>query len=161
MTALRILDIGDDPDFRRIPPCADPRFDHRTCDYWEDADRGARDSRQSWLTAPPPVARPARTVAPDNPFASAPREEAWNPFSTGGGAGGLAAVSGYPHLTVPMGAVRGLPVGLSFIGPAWSEAQLLGLGFAYEQASKARVTPTFVEAVEARPDVAALLVPPK
>ena len=45
--------------------------------------------------------------------------------SPGSGAGGLAAVSGYPHLTVPMGGVRGLPVGLSIIGPAWSEARLL------------------------------------
>ena len=52
----------------------------------------------------------------------------------GGGAGSLAAVAGYPHLTVPMGLVKGLPVGLSFIGPKWSEATLLSLGFAYEQA---------------------------
>ena len=48
-----------------------------------------------------------------------------------GGAGSLAAVAGYPHLTVPMGMVKGLPVGLSFIGPKWSEAQLLSLGYAY------------------------------
>jgi amidase len=54
----------------------------------------------------------------------------------GGGAGNAAAVAGYPHLTVPMGRVSGLPVGLSFVGPAWSEARLLGLGFAYEQASR-------------------------
>ncbi len=52
----------------------------------------------------------------------------------GGGAGTLAAVAGYPHLTVPMGSVAGLPVGLSFIGPAWSEARLLSLGYAFEQA---------------------------
>ena len=55
----------------------------------------------------------------------------------GGGAGQLAAVSGYPHLTVPMGEVSGLPVGLSFIGPAWSEATLLGLGYAFEQTKPA------------------------
>ncbi len=55
----------------------------------------------------------------------------------------LPAVSGYPHLTVPMGAVSGLPVGLSFIGPAWSEARLLGLGNGFEQASRARFEPTF------------------
>ena len=54
----------------------------------------------------------------------------------GGGAGSLAAVSGYPHLTVPMGAVEGLPVGLSFIGPAWSDGRLLSLGYAFEQAGK-------------------------
>ena len=59
----------------------------------------------------------------------------------GGGAGGAAAVAGYPHLTVPMGQVGGLPVGLSFVGPKWSEARLLGYGFAYEQASRARRAP--------------------
>jgi amidase len=81
--------------------------------------------------------------------------------SPGGGAGYLAAISGYPHLTVPMGAVKGLPVGLSFIGPAWSEARLLGLGYAYEAASHAQVTPTFAESVERTPAIAALLAPPK
>jgi amidase len=55
----------------------------------------------------------------------------------------LPAVSGYPHLTVPMGQVAGLPVGLSFIGPAWSEARLLSLGAGFEQATHARVAPTF------------------
>jgi amidase len=51
----------------------------------------------------------------------------------GGGVGQLAAVPGYPHLTVPMGEVSGLPVGLSLIGPAWSESTLLSLGYAFEQ----------------------------
>jgi amidase len=56
----------------------------------------------------------------------------------GGAAGDLAAVAGYPHLTVPMGEVGGLPVGLSFIGPAWAEATLLNLGFAFEQTPPGR-----------------------
>ena len=56
----------------------------------------------------------------------------------GGGTGTMAAVAGYPHLTVPMGEVSGLPVGLSFIGPAWSEATLLNLGYAFEQAGPSR-----------------------
>ena len=51
-----------------------------------------------------------------------------------GSAALLPAIAGYPHLTVPMGEVAGLPVGLSFIGPAWSEQALLALGFAFEQA---------------------------
>jgi amidase len=55
-------------------------------------------------------------------------------FFSGGGAGNLAAIAGYPHLTVPMGLVKGMPVGLSFMGPKWSEALLLSLGYAYEQA---------------------------
>ncbi|MBS0408878.1 MAG: amidase [Proteobacteria bacterium] len=52
----------------------------------------------------------------------------------GGGAGSVAAIAGYPHLTVPMGDVKGLPVGLSIIGPAWSDARVLSLGYAFEQA---------------------------
>ena len=51
-----------------------------------------------------------------------------------GAATTLPAVSGYPHLTVPMGEARDLPVGLSLIGPARSEARLLALGYAFEQA---------------------------
>lgn len=61
-----------------------------------------------------------------------------------GSASGLAAVAGYPHITVPMGQVRGLPVGLSFFGPAWSEAGLLSLAFAYEQRAPARSAPAFL-----------------
>jgi amidase len=77
----------------------------------------------------------------------------------GSGAGSLAAVAGYPHLTVPMGALKGLPVGLSFIGPKWSDAQILALGYAYEQASHAQVRPTFVRSVEEAGAVAPLLLP--
>ena len=63
----------------------------------------------------------------------------------------LPAVAGYPHLTVPMGFVDGLPVGLSFIGTAWSEARLLSLGYAFEQATKARRAPTFPATVNSSP----------
>jgi amidase len=55
----------------------------------------------------------------------------------------LPAVAGFPHLTVPMGLSSGLPVGLSFIGPKWHDHNVLKAGFAYEQLSKARVTPQF------------------
>ncbi|MDB5453923.1 MAG: Amidase [Caulobacteraceae bacterium] len=55
----------------------------------------------------------------------------------------LPAVAGYPHLTVPMGYISGLPVGLSFIGPAWTDGRLLSLGYAFEQATHARRAPTF------------------
>lgn len=67
----------------------------------------------------------------------------------------LPAVSGYPHLVVPMGQVSGMPVAISFIGPAWSEARLLALGYAFEQATKARITPTFTPTVSLRPEIAA------
>jgi amidase len=71
----------------------------------------------------------------------------------GGGAGSLAAVAGYPHLTVPMGQVKGMPVGLSFLGPKWSDAFILSLGFDYEQASQKRLEPRFLPSVEETPEV--------
>jgi amidase len=79
--------------------------------------------------------------------------------SAGGGAGSLAAVAGYPHLTVPMGLVKGLPVGLSFIGSKWSEALLLSLGYAYEQARGPFPTPKFYRSIEESPQIAPLLEP--
>jgi len=54
----------------------------------------------------------------------------------GGFASGIPAAAGYPHLTVPMGEVTGLPVGISFIGTAWADAKILELGYAYEQLPK-------------------------
>lgn len=62
---------------------------------------------------------------------------------SGPSASQLPAVAGYPHLTVPMGAVQGLPIGLSIIGAKWSDADVLAAGYAYEQASDNRVTPTY------------------
>ena len=61
----------------------------------------------------------------------------------GGSATTPSAVSGYPHLTVPAGDVHGLPWGLSFLGPAWSEAKLLAYGAAFEKARAARRAPRF------------------
>ena len=77
----------------------------------------------------------------------------------GGGAGSLAAVAGYPHLTVPMGLVKGLPVGLSFIGAKWSEPLLLSLGYAYEQARGPFPTPKFYPSIEDSPEIAPALNP--
>ena len=60
---------------------------------------------------------------------------------TGGSAAQSAAMAGYPHITVPMGFVAELPVGLSFFGRAWSEPTLIRLAYAYEQATRHRRPP--------------------
>jgi amidase len=78
---------------------------------------------------------------------------------SGGGAGSLAAVAGYPHLTVPMGLVKGLPVGLSFIGPKWSDALMLRLGYAFEAARGPLPAPRFLRSIEEAPEIAPSLVP--
>ena len=66
----------------------------------------------------------------------------------GWGSSTVPAVAGYPHVTVPMGSVFGLPVGLSFFGTAWSEPKLLSYALAYEQATKHRRPPRFLSTVE-------------
>ena len=66
---------------------------------------------------------------------------------SGGGFSQAAAVAGYPHITVPAGFVQGLPVGISFVGAAWSEPLLISMAYAFEQASKARRAPKFVKTV--------------
>jgi amidase len=66
---------------------------------------------------------------------------------TGCGSSSPAAVAGYPSITVPAGAVFGLPIGISFIGGAFSEATLIKLAYAFEQATNARQTPAFLPSV--------------
>jgi amidase len=79
----------------------------------------------------------------------------------GGAIGSIAAVAGYPHLTVPMGQISGLPVGISFVGLAWSEARLLALGAAFEALAQARVPPTYAPSIEGEPAIAAAFAPAK
>ena len=80
MAAVRIVEVTDRDSFGLIPPCADDRFDHRTCDYWEDAERGSKLYRPALLEAsrraPPP-----RPSLEHNPFAPSSAEEADNPFA--------------------------------------------------------------------------------
>lgn len=62
-----------------------------------------------------------------------------------GGSSSPAAISGYPNITVPMGFVHGLPIGISFFGRAWSEPVLLKIAYAFEQATLQRKAPDFKE----------------
>lgn len=80
MPESRIVEIVDSESFGLIPPCADARFDHRTCDYWEDADRGSKASRPSLLEAASPLVSRAPAFQ-DNPFAPPSAPVSDNPFA--------------------------------------------------------------------------------
>ena len=71
-----------------------------------------------------------------------------NGDSFGGSSTTPCAVAGYPAITVPTGYTRGLPLGITFMGRAWSESTLLRLAYAYDQAAKARVAPKFAPGAE-------------
>ncbi|HEV2480254.1 MAG TPA: amidase [Puia sp.] len=66
-------------------------------------------------------------------------------YRTGSSFSAPAAMAGYPHITVPMGLVLGMPVGLSLMGTSYTEAQLIRMAYAYEQASQKRSVPKMVE----------------
>jgi amidase len=71
----------------------------------------------------------------------------------------LAAVAGYPHISVPMGDVYGLPVGLSIMGAKWHDGQMLAFGFAYEQARGSLPGPAFPQHLVSVPAVSDLFLP--
>src|SRR3954462_12687792 len=139
--AIRIQDVTDGDGFALVPPCADPGFDHRSCDYWEDADRGSKAARASWFAAAvAPPAAPAGSPARDrNPFAPAPKASA-NPFApsdglpsnpfaptrpTGGAANPFASADD-PLAGNPFAPTRAAPVRPASDAPP--KLQLLGRG---------------------------------
>ena len=84
MDRVRIVDVIDAASFGLLPPCADPSFDHRSCDYWEDADRGSRAHRATWLRTgegPSSEAPASARRAPSNPFLVDLEARDDNPFA--------------------------------------------------------------------------------
>lgn len=145
---------------------ADPRESMHTMDLWEDAEataggrgntvyvealeRAHRMTREEGIdrllaqhelsALVTPTGAPAGVIQPDGtegpgPIPEGPRGTRPPSLTS------TAAVAGYPLISVPMGLVDGLPVGVSFVGTAWSEELLLSLAYDYEQASMARVPP--------------------
>jgi hypothetical protein len=81
MARIEIVDVTDEARFELIPPCADSSFDHRTCDYWEDAQKGSKANRPNWLPAGAAGSgdRSSASREPANPFAPALKTDV-NPF---------------------------------------------------------------------------------
>jgi amidase len=96
-------------------------------------------------------------VAPSGPVS--PRVDPINgdTWPSWAGAGYLAAIAGYPHITVPMGDVHGVPIGFSIMGAKDADAEILSWAYAYEQASQMRVEPQYLANAEARPEIAAAM----
>lgn len=93
-------------------------------------------------------------VSPSGPVASRIDPINGDVWPSWAGAGYLAAVAGYPHITVPMGDVHGVPIGFSIMGSAGQDADILSYGYAFEQASNLRVDPQYLRNAEDRPEIA-------
>ena len=98
-------------------------------------------------------------VAPSGPIA--PRVDPVNGdvWPDWAGAGSMAAIAGYPHLTVPMGTVHSVPIGLSFIGAKDQDAAILSYGYAFEQQTHLRAEPQYLPDAEALSDIATAMKP--
>lgn len=137
MAEIRIQDVSGADAFGRIPPCADRGFDHRTCDYWEDEQRGSKAARLAWLEGATDA--PAPAPVSNNPFAPADTGPRFNPFDPRGSAprGGAAPGSAFglgaegedgPAIDNPFAPRR--ETGPAFGASAPRKLQLLGRGLA-------------------------------
>ena len=90
MATIEIVDLTDEARFGLVPPCADQAFDHRTCDYWEDADSGSKASRPRWL----PAGAAGSTAGAAGSTTGAAGSTAGAAGSTAGAAGSTAGSTG-------------------------------------------------------------------
>ena len=99
---IQIVDVDDGAIVERLPPCADARFDHRSCDYWEDDVRGLKTARPSWWQPAPAPAVAAPEPADANPFApSSSSGDPFNPFASVAIAAALDPLAGDDLFATP------------------------------------------------------------
>ena len=99
-------------------------------------------------------------VSPSGPLSSIIDPINGDTWPDWAGAGYLAAIAGYPHITVPMGSVHGIPIGFSIMGGNKRDAEILAYGFAYEQASQMRVDPQYLATAEAHAEIQSAMQAP-
>ncbi len=92
-------------------------------------------------------------VSPSGPLTSRVDPVNGDVWPSWAGAGSLAAVAGYPHITVPMGDVHGVPIGFSIMAGKGQDADVLSYGYAFEQAGGTRVDPKYLRSAEDRPEL--------
>jgi len=92
-------------------------------------------------------------VSPSGPVASRVDPVNGDVWPSWAGAGSYAAVAGYPHITVPMGDVHGVPIGFSIMASKGQDAEVLSYGYAFEQAAGKRVEPKYLRSAEDRPEL--------
>ena len=100
---IEILDVTDEVSFGRLPPCVDTRFDHRSCNYWEDEVRGSKKARAAWWQETPKQSAPRTTTSdPDNPFAAVGTgDDDFNPFTPAAMAAALDPLAGDDLFATP------------------------------------------------------------
>ena len=127
---------------QRYLEMAQEKEDINSTEYKETLEKMLRGSREEGIDRVMNEYQLDAIIAPSGEPA---RKTDW----TNGGYGRVsssspAAQAGYPNITVPMGFIEGLPVGISFFGRAWSESLLIEIAYAYEQGTKHRQAPKFL-----------------